>query len=175
MAIDPFIQSLLDADHSLGWLGISVTHAEGGFATAELDVTPNMGNGHRVAHGGVVFALADTAFAMAANSVLQGAPTADASIVYLAPSPIGAKLIASAQVTFLDRRRAVVDVTIRSGDTTVAVYRGTARTMRPSEPEPRPEGTENRWDMSVGMPRPTADRSPARSSPTRRPDQDPVS
>ncbi|KAA0962484.1 PaaI family thioesterase [Microbacterium sp. ANT_H45B] len=130
MAIDPFVQGLLDADQSLGWLGIAVTHAEGGFATAELIVSPNMGNGHRVAHGGVVFALADTAFAMAANSVLHGAPTADASIVYLAPSPIGEKLIASAQVTYSDRRRAVVDVTVTASGTTVAVYRGTARTAR---------------------------------------------
>jgi len=130
MAIDPFVQNLLDADQSLEWLGISVTHAEGGFATAELRVGPHMGNGHRVAHGGVVFALADTAFAMAANSVLHGAPTADASIVYLAPSPIGEKLIASAQVTYSDQRRAVVDVSVQAGERVVAVYRGTARTAR---------------------------------------------
>ena len=130
MAIDVFVQTLLDADQSLGWMGIVVTHAEGGIATAELDVTASMANGSGIAHGGVVFALADTAFAMAANSVIHGAPTADASIVYLAPSRIGAKLVASAHVTYADARKAVVDVTVLSGDRTMAVYRGTARASR---------------------------------------------
>lgn len=142
MAIDPFVQGLLDADQSLDWLGIKVTHAEGGHATAELDITANMANGRLVAHGGVVFALADTAFALAANSVLHGAPTADASIVYLAPSPVGEKLIASAEITYVDERRAVVDVSVRTGETVVAVYRGTARTAR--QPEAGRDETVNR-------------------------------
>ena len=134
MAIDAFVQTLLNADHSLEWMGIVVTHAEGGIATAELDVTANMANGSGIAHGGVVFALADTAFAMAANSVIHGAPTADASIVYLAPGRIGVKLVASAHVTYADARKAIVDVTVSSGERTVAVYRGTARASRPSAP-----------------------------------------
>ena len=62
-------RSMLAADRSLEGLGIQVLRASEGRATAVLRVTPEMANGHGIAHGGLVFALADTAFAMAANTL----------------------------------------------------------------------------------------------------------
>lgn len=124
---------MLAADRSLEGLGIQVLRASEGRATAVLRVTPEMANGHGIAHGGLVFALADTAFAMAANTFGAGIATAEASISYISPARIADELVASGQVTFHEGRRMIVDVVVRAGERTVAIYRGTGRALRPSD------------------------------------------
>ena len=130
MTIDDPARSMLAADRSLGRLGITVEGASGGRAVALLVVTPEMANGHGIAHGGFVFSVADTAFAMAANTLGPSIATADASITYLTPAHVGEHLLAEAEVTFNEGRRVIVDVTVRSGERTVAIYRGTGRALR---------------------------------------------
>ncbi|GAA2137144.1 hydroxyphenylacetyl-CoA thioesterase PaaI [Arthrobacter humicola] len=126
-------RSMLAADRSLEGLGIQVLRAREGRATAALRVTPEMANGHGIAHGGLVFALADTAFAMAANTFGAGIATAEASISYISPARISEELVASAEVTFHEGRRMIVDVVVRAGERTVAIYRGTGRALRPAD------------------------------------------
>lgn len=126
-------RSMLAADRSLEGLGIQVLRASEGRATAVLRVTPEMANGHGIAHGGLVFALADTAFAMAANTFGAGIATAEASISYISPACISEELVASAEVTFHEGRRMIVDVVVRAGERTVAIYRGTGRALRPAD------------------------------------------
>ena len=126
-------RSMLAADRSLEGLGIQVLRASEGRATAVLRVTPEMANGHGIAHGGLVFALADTAFAMAANTFGAGIATAEASISYISPARISEELVASAEVTFHEGRRMIVDVVVRAGERTVAIYRGTGRALRPAD------------------------------------------
>ncbi len=126
-------RSMLAADRSLEGLGIQVLRASEGRATAVLRVTPDMANGHGIAHGGLVFALADTAFAMAANTFGAGIATAEASISYISPARISEELVASAEVTFHEGRRMIVDVVVRAGERTVAIYRGTGRALRPAD------------------------------------------
>ena len=125
-------RSMLAADRSLEGLGIQVLRASEGRATAVLRITPGMANGHGIAHGGLVFALADTAFAMAANTFGAGIATAEASISYISPARISEELVASAEVTFHEGRRMIVDVVVRAGERTVAIYRGTGRALRPA-------------------------------------------
>ena len=126
-------RSMLAADRSLEGLGIQVLRASEGRATAVLRITPGMANGHGIAHGGLVFALADTAFAMAANTFGAGIATAEASISYISPARISEELVASAEVTFHEGRRMIVDVVVRAGERTVAIYRGTGRALRPAD------------------------------------------
>ncbi|MCG2621983.1 hotdog fold thioesterase [Arthrobacter sp. I2-34] len=128
--IDEPARSMLAADQSLERLGVTVEGASGGRAVAVLDVAPEMANGHGIAHGGFVFSVADTAFAMAANTLGASIATADASISYLSPAHVGERLIAEAKVAFNEARRVIVDVIVRAGDRTVAVYRGTGRALR---------------------------------------------
>ena len=125
-------RSMLAADRSLDGLGIQVLRASEGRATAVLRVTPEMANGHGIAHGGLVFALADTAFAMAANTFGAGIATAEASISYISPARISEELVASAEVTFHEGRRMIVDVVVRAGERTVAISRGPGRALRPA-------------------------------------------
>src|SRR4029079_3079989 len=88
-------RATLAADRALEGLGIRVLRASEGRATAVLTVMPEMANGHGIAHGGLVFALADTAFAMAANTFGAGIATAEASISYISPACIADELVAS--------------------------------------------------------------------------------
>ena len=126
-------RSMLAADRALEGLGIQVLSASEGRATAVLRVTPEMANGHGIAHGGLVFALADTAFAMAANTFGAGIATAEASISFISPAHISEELVANASVSFHEGRRMIVDVVVRAGERTVAIYRGTGRALRTAD------------------------------------------
>ncbi|UNK45713.1 PaaI family thioesterase [Arthrobacter sulfonylureivorans] len=130
MTIDDPVRSMLEADRSLERLGVTVEGASGGRSVAVLEVEPQMANGHGIAHGGFVFSVADTAFAMAANTLGASIATADATITYLSPAHVGERLVAEAEVTFNESRRVIVDVIVRAGDRTVAIYRGTGRALR---------------------------------------------
>lgn len=125
---DDFVTGMLAADRSRERLGIWGTGVGEGQATARLTVEPDMINGIEVIHGGFVFALADYAFACAANSVLPRVATVDAQISFLAPARVGETLVAEATVSFNGGRRIIVDVTVRSDHRTVALFRGTGRT-----------------------------------------------
>jgi acyl-CoA thioesterase len=122
-----FVSAMLAADRSRDRLGIGDADTGPGRATAELTVEPDMVNGLGLAHGGFVFALADYAFACAANSVIPGVATTEAQISFLAPARAGERLVAEAVVSFSSGRRVIVDVTVRAGERTVALFRGTGR------------------------------------------------
>lgn len=127
-ASDDFVAEMLATDRSRERLGIWGTEVGHGKATAHLTVEADMINGIEVIHGGFVFALADYAFACAANSVLPRTATVDAQISFLAPAKLGETLTAEATVSFTGGRRIIVDVTVRSGQRTIALFRGTGRT-----------------------------------------------
>ncbi|HIW45612.1 MAG TPA: hotdog fold thioesterase [Candidatus Yaniella excrementigallinarum] len=125
------VQQMLRADQSLSLLGINVVNEGSGSEVATMLVTEEMTNGHQICHGGLVFSLADTVFAIAANAVNAGTVTSESSISYLAPARVGDLLVADANVTYETDRRVIVDVTVRTGETTVALYRGFGRTIKP--------------------------------------------
>ena len=128
--IDPVIDNLMLGEASLEWFGFEVLEANGGTATVALVTRAEQVNGAGAVHGGVIFALADQAFAAAALTLLGAAVTGDAAIQYLAPSVGGSKLIAQARTSYHDERRAVIDVEVVADDRILAVYRGTARAVR---------------------------------------------
>jgi uncharacterized protein (TIGR00369 family) len=69
-------------------LGIRVTHREPGLARLELDLQPDLLNSWKVAHGGVVMALADMALGLAAISTdpaARGAMTVELKVSFLGP------------------------------------------------------------------------------------------
>lgn len=128
--VDPFILDVLDQESSVGWFGFVIDEATEGRAVVSLEIVERHLNANRVAHGGVVFAVADQAFAMAANTVIPYAATADAHIHYLSPVYAGQRVEAAAQVGWADERRAVVDVRVTADGAIVATYRGLAKATR---------------------------------------------
>ena len=111
-------------------LGMQLRELAVGRAVVAMTVRPDMVNGHAVAHGGLVAALADSAFALACNS--RGAPTVAAGfdVAFLEPAHAGDVLVASAQERSLRGRSGIYDVTVHRGEVVVAEFRGRSRALR---------------------------------------------
>ncbi len=115
---------MMAADEASRALGIEVAEYSPGRAVTRMTVRSDMVNGHAIAHGGLVFALADTAFACACNSHGPVTVAAGAEIVFVAPARLGDELIAEAVERTLFGRTGVYDVTVRRGDDVIAEFRG---------------------------------------------------
>ena len=83
-----------------------------------------MANGHAIAHGGLIFALADTAFACACNSFGEVTVAAAADIIFVAPARVGDVLVAEAVLRTRFGRAGLYDVTVRRGEEIIAEFRG---------------------------------------------------
>ena len=80
-----------------------------------MRIGPEMVNGHAIAHGGLVFALADTAFACACNSFGPPTVAAAAEIVFVSPGRLDDELVAEAELRTQFGRTGIYDVTVRRG------------------------------------------------------------
>jgi phenylacetic acid degradation protein PaaD len=92
-----------------------------------MTVGPEMINGHGIAHGGFIFALADCAASLAANSYNERAVAATTSITFLASCRLGDRLIASASEVVRRQRTGIYDVSVSRGGEVVAEFRATTR------------------------------------------------
>lgn len=128
------VDRMMDADTASRALGIEVITAAAGTATTRMTVRPDMVNGHGIAHGAFVFAVADTAFACACNSHGPVTVAAAADIVFVAAARDGDVLYAQADERTRYGRSGIYDVTVRRDDvgsgTVIAEFRGTSRTLR---------------------------------------------
>ncbi|MHA6668754.1 hydroxyphenylacetyl-CoA thioesterase PaaI [Homoserinimonas sp. A447] len=123
---------LRDDRASTELLGMEVVEMAEGHAVVTMTVRDDMLNGHRIAHGGLVFTLADTAFAIACNEEGSVTVSSGAEITYLAPSLPGQTLTATAKLRSKRGRSGIYDVDVRSETGLVAEFRGHSRTMRPA-------------------------------------------
>ena len=90
-----------------------------------MTVRPDMVNGHHICHGGLIFTLADSAFAYACNSYNKNTVASACHIDFLAPAKEGDILEAEAVEQSLSGRTGVYDVTIRTrSGKVVALFRG---------------------------------------------------
>ena len=91
---DKVARAMLAAEGTGPAWGIAIEEAREGYARIRMTLTPAMLNGHRIAHGGMIFALADTAFAYACNSRNVVSVAAQASVVFLDAAKEGDVLVA---------------------------------------------------------------------------------
>lgn len=111
-------------------LGIEVLEAERGFTRFAMTVRPELTNTFGVGHGGIVFTFADMAFGFTCNACGERAMTASAAIDYLAPAPVGARLVAEAREVARQGRNAFYDVVISiEGGEVIAMVRGRMRLL----------------------------------------------
>ena len=110
--------------------GIAIEEAREGYARLSMEVRADMLNGHQIVHGGMVFALADTAFAYVCNGRNEKTVAAQASIVFLGSADEGDKLIAEAEQVATAGRSGVTRVSVRTSDgRTIAEFTGYSRTI----------------------------------------------
>lgn len=110
-------------------LGIEFVSCARGHAILKMEITESMTNGHDIAHGGFVFALADTAFAYASNSYGDIHVAAQCHIAYIRPAHKGDVLLAEAKEVSKTGRSSVYDVNISARGKTVAEFRGFSREL----------------------------------------------
>jgi acyl-CoA thioesterase len=106
-------------------LGMRIAHVGPGHAELTMKVRADMVNGHAICHGGLVFTLADSAFAFACNSYNFNTVANGCTIEFLAPAREGDELTAVAQERAQVGRNGVYDVEVRNQEgVTIAHFRG---------------------------------------------------
>jgi acyl-CoA thioesterase len=121
---------LQDDRASTQLLGMHVVEMSEGHAVVTMVVRDDMANGHGIAHGGLVFTLADTAFAMACNAEGSVTVSSGAEITYYSPTWVGQELTATAQLRSMRGRSGIYDVQVCVLDRVVAEFRGHSRRVR---------------------------------------------
>ncbi len=100
------------------------------YARVSMVVRPDMLNGHGIAHGGMIFALADSAFAYVCNGSNHASVAAQASIVFLGKAEEGETLVAEAWEVAREGRAGVTRVSVKTDDgRDVAEFTGYSRTI----------------------------------------------
>ena len=127
----PSVEAMMANDAASRGLGIELVDQGEGRAVTRMTVRQDMVNGHAMAHGGLIFALADTAFACACNSFGPVTVAASAEIVFVAPARTGDVLVAEAVLRTRFGRSGLYDVTVcRDGDV-IAEFRGRSHQLGP--------------------------------------------
>ncbi|MFK8081599.1 MAG: hydroxyphenylacetyl-CoA thioesterase PaaI [Granulosicoccus sp.] len=124
-------QAMWDDDSASKWFGMEIMEVDEDFAILRLIIEPHHANGLGICHGGVTFALADSAFAFACNSRNRSTVAQHNSISYLAPAKIGDTLNATARQVSLTGRNGITDVVVTNqiGES-IALFRGVSRTIK---------------------------------------------
>jgi acyl-CoA thioesterase len=124
-------RAMWENDSTSQRLGMALEHVAPGEAKLTMTVTDFMLNGHGLAHGGFVFALADSAFAFACNGYNQRTVGHQAAITYIVPAVLGDRLTAVAREVSRRGRGGIYDVHVKNekGEQ-VAEFRGHSRTVK---------------------------------------------
>lgn len=127
---DKVARTMLAAEGTGPAWGIEIEEAREGYARIRMALRSDMLNGHGIAHGGMIFALADTAFAYACNSRDVRTVAAQASIVFLDQARGGEVLVAEAREAALVGRSGVWNVAVRTVDgRPIAEFTGFSRSL----------------------------------------------
>jgi acyl-CoA thioesterase len=116
-------------DDASSGLGMEISEVRAGQAVLTMTVQPHMVNGQRIAHGGFIFTLADSAFAFACNSHNERAVAAQCAISFIRPGKLGDRLVATAREISRSGRSGIYDVRVTVDDEVIAEFRGHSRTI----------------------------------------------
>ena len=117
-------------------LGMELVSVSQGRAEVTMAVRDDMVNGHALCHGGLIATLADSTFAVACNTYGEVTVASGFEIDFLEPGRLGDVLVATAVERVRRKRSGIYDVTVRSGETVIAEFRGRSRSLgRPITPD----------------------------------------
>jgi acyl-CoA thioesterase len=127
------VRPMMQRDRASAALGMIVRVDRPGEAVVSMTVRDDMTNGFAITHGGLVFTLADTAFAIACNEDERVTVASGADIAFLKSTTVGAELTARAVRRVVSGRTGLYDVTVTddAGDV-VAEFRGRSLTTNRS-------------------------------------------
>lgn len=120
------VEHMLEHDAFSRWLGIKLLAVEPGYCQLSMPLREEMTNGFKIAHGGIAYALADSALAFAANGYGQQSLSIETSIAHTAPVHPGEHLQATATEKHRTARTGLYEVNIHNNKgKLVAAFRGT--------------------------------------------------
>jgi len=122
-------EAMWKEDDASKGLGMEILRIKPGEAALAMTVQPQMVNGQRIAHGGFIFTLADSALAFACNTHNERAVAAQGSITFIRPGKLGDRLVATAREISRSGRSGIYDVRVTVGDTVIAEFRGHSRVI----------------------------------------------
>jgi acyl-CoA thioesterase len=122
-------EAMWKEDDASQGLGMEIVEIKPGQATLAMTVQPQMVNGQRIAHGGFIFTLADSAFAFACNTHNERVVAAQGSITFIRPGKLGDRLIAAAREISHNGRSGIYDVRVTANDVVIAEFRGHSRSI----------------------------------------------
>ena len=123
--VERVVTAMLAKDRATPMLGMVVLSADAGTCCVEMRVREDMLNGYETCHGGILFSLADSAFAIACNSRNQCTVAAGAQIDFLRPARVGDVLRATAVEVSAGKRLGLYDVAVvNQKQQTIALFRG---------------------------------------------------
>lgn len=132
------IRRHMERDPFARFLGIELLELREGYSKMALTVKDHMLNFHGLPHGGVIFSLADAAFAAACNSYGQVAVALHVDVSFLAAVEVGTCLIAEATEEHLGGRTGLYRLAVAKEDgTLIALCHGTAYRKKQSLLEDR--------------------------------------
>jgi len=104
--------AMYERDEASRGLGMVIEKVSPGCATLSMLVRQDMVNGHAICHGGLIFTLADSAFAFACNSHNANTVAAGAHIDFLEPAHLGSRLVATATEVSVRGKTGIYDVVV---------------------------------------------------------------
>jgi len=112
-------------------LGMDIIETRPGYARMEMTIRKDMLNGHDICHGGMIFSLADTAFAHSCNSYNNITVASGCTIDFAAPAFEGDRLVAIAEERHRKGRTGVYDITVyNQNDDAIAFFRGKSHQIK---------------------------------------------
>lgn len=122
-------EAMWKEDDASKGLGMTILEVGAGRATLSMTIAPHMVNGQRIAHGGFIFTLADSAFAFACNTYNERVVAAQGNITFIRPASLGDLLIARAREISRNGRSGIYDVRVTAGEAVIAEFRGHSRSI----------------------------------------------
>lgn len=120
------VNQMMESDLFSQWLGIEIIEIKEGYSKIKMKLRKEMINGFGIIHGGIAFALGDTAFAFACNNRNVLSVALDASINFIKPTQPGDELTAEAKELHNGRSTGLYVITITNQDNhQVALFKGT--------------------------------------------------
>lgn len=123
---DKVVSHMMQHDAFSQWLGIKVLEIKEGYAKIKMTIREEMVNGFLMMHGGIVFSLADSAFAFACNNRNNLSLAIECSISFFKQVNIGDELTAEAKEIHNGKSTGVYSINvINQNNQQVALFKGT--------------------------------------------------
>lgn len=120
------VERMMETDLFSKWLGIEIMEIKEGYSKIKMIVREEMVNAFGIAHGGVAFSMADSAFAFACNNRNNLSVALDTSINFIKPVNVEDILIAEATEVHNGKSTGLYQISITNQrNHLVALFKGT--------------------------------------------------